>query len=333
LGNSNKKVLVTGASGFVGSWLTQKLLDLGHNVFVLSRSGTASIANGSIQPHVLRGDINDLPSLQKNFAGMDAIFHLAGVVGYSRAMRHEMNQTNVVGTANVISAVEKCGCDKLIHMSSVVAVGASFDGSHPLNEESPYNLHHLNLGYFETKRQAEELVMEACRQDRIQATIINPSTIYGPGDAKKGSRSVQVKVARGDFPFYPSGGVNVIHIQDVVDAAVRAWEVGRQGERYILSGENIRIQKLFQLIAAAANVPAPRWPLPKYLTLSIGHIGDLLEKINVRGPLNSENAWAAVLFHWFDNAKARRELGLNPRPAASAITESVHWMRDNGVLQ
>jgi dihydroflavonol-4-reductase len=194
-------------------------------------------------------------------------------------------------------------------------------------------LHNLNLGYFETKRQAEELVVEACHQNRIQATIINPSTIYGPGDAKKGSRAVQVKVARGRFPFYPSGGVNVIHIQDVVDAAIRAWEVGRQGERYILSGENLRIQQLFQLIARAANVPAPRWPLPKPAILTIGYIGDLLEKINIRGPLNSENAWAAVLFHWFDNSKAKRELNLNPRPAAIAIQESVHWMRDNGVLQ
>jgi dihydroflavonol-4-reductase len=263
---------------------------------------------------------------------MDAIFHLAGVVGYSRAMRHEMNQTNVVGTSNVISAVAKCGCEKLIHMSSVVAVGASIDGSHPLNEESPYNLHHLDLGYFETKRQAEELVMQACRQGRIQATVVNPSTIYGPGDAKKGSRSVQVKVARGAFPFYPSGGVNVIHIQDVVQATVRAWEIGRQGERYILSGENLRIQQLFQLIANSAQVSAPQWPLPKSAILTIGYIGDMLEKINIRGPLNSENAWASVLFHWFDNSKARKELDLNPRPAAEAIQESVNWMRENGVL-
>lgn len=326
------KVLVTGASGFVGTWMTKKLLDRGHNVRVITRSGRVDFAYDSSKIEVMRGDVTNLESLQRATLDIDTVFHLAGVVGYSRAAREEMYKTNVLGTENVISAVEKAKCRRLVHMSSVVAVGANFTDGPPLNENSEFNIHHLDLGYFETKHEGEKLVREAVKQNRIDAVILNPSTIYGPGDAKKGSRSTQVKVARGKFPFYTSGGVNIIHIEDAVNAIYRAWEVGRTGERYILAGENIRIKELFQLIADAAQVSAPKIYLPNAVVLSLGRIGDFLEKIGRKGPINTENAWASILYHWFDSSKAQKELGLNTRPAKEAIGESVQWMKDNQVI-
>lgn len=326
------KILVTGGTGFVGSWVTKKILDQGHDVRILSQTGQAKFEFDSTNIEICRGDVSDLKSLLRASEGAHSIFHLAGVVGYSRAARNEMHKVNVLGTQNIIEACAKSKCTRLVHISSVVAVGANFNDGPPLNENSEFNLHHLNLGYFETKLEGEKHVLEAVRQGKIDAVVLNPSTIYGPGDAKKGSRSTQLKVARGQFPFYTSGGVNVIHIEDAVAAIYRAWEVGRSGERYILSGENIRIRQLFAYIAAAAGVTPPKIYLPNSVVLGIGRIGDWLEKMGGKGPINTENAWASILFHWFDSSKAQLELDLKIRPAVQAINQSVTWMKQNGIL-
>jgi dihydroflavonol-4-reductase len=166
----------------------------------------------------------------------------------------------------------------------------------------------------------------------LNAVMINPSTIYGAGDAKKGSRGTQLKVARAKFPFYTAGGVSVVAVEDVVDAIISAWKRGRSGERYIISGENLTIKQLFTEIAQAAGVKPPSIFLPTPIVKLLGKIGDLMESFGSKGPINSENAWTSTLYHWFDSSKAKKELGLNPKSASYAIGQSVAWMKQNGYL-
>jgi dihydroflavonol-4-reductase len=324
-------VLVTGATGFVGSWLVRELVKRGEEVRVLHRR-SSNLEDLQGLDYVSRlGDVTDLDSLRNACLGVDTVFHLAGVVGYSKAMRRVMDDVNVGGTKKVVEAMQQSPKAKLVYMSSVVAVGASRTPT-PLNETSPYTISKLNLGYFETKKAAEELVVDACRRGRIEAVILNPSTIYGAADAKKGSRKTQVKVAQGKFPFYTSGGVSIVSVHDVVAAVLRAREVGRSGERYILSGENMTIQELFNRIAKFAGVKPPSIHMPNFAVHAIGKVGDLLESIGKKGPINTENAWTSTLYHWFDHAKATRELGFQPRPADEPLRESVEWMKQNGIL-
>lgn len=322
--------LVTGATGFVGAWLVRRLVERGETVHVLHRRSSNLEDLQGLDFVSAVGDVTDAESVRRSCQDVDTVFHLAGLVGYSRAMRPLMEQVNVGGTRHVVEALQ--GTPKrLVYMSSVVAVGASFTPE-PLNENSPYSISHLNLGYFETKRKAEELVITACRTGELNATIVNPSTIYGPGDAKKGSRKTQIKVARGQFPFYTSGGVSIVSVHDVVEAVLTARTKGRVGERYILSGENLSIQELFERIAQLAGVKPPSIYLPKAVVHSIGWAGDLLERLGRKGPLNSENAWTSLLYHWFDHSKAKAELDFHPRPAQFALGESVHWMKEHGLL-
>lgn len=325
-------VLVTGASGFVGSWLVKGLLAKGEEVRVLHRPSSSLDDLKGLQYQSCLGDITDVSSLEEACRGVDTVFHLAGVVGYSRALRPVMEAANVGGTRNVVDVLRRQKKARLVYMSSVVAVGASFEPA-PLNEDSPYGISSLNLGYFETKRMAEILVREACRRGEIEAVIVCPSTIYGAADAKKGSRKTQVKVARGEFPFYTSGGASIVSVHDVVQATLQARETGRQGERYILSGENMTIHQLFKSIASLAGVQPPQIFLPNAVVHGLGKVGDILEKFGKKGPLNGETAWTATLFHWFDHSKATRELGFQPRPAMTALKESVDWMRENGILK
>lgn len=327
------RVLVTGATGFVGSWLVRGLLDQGLDVRILRRqSSPPSTLFDESRVEVSYGDITDFQSVARAAQGCHTLFHLAGLVGYSRAQRPMMELVNVEGTINAVNAAVKNRVHRFVHMSSVVAVGASFDGTHPLNEDSPYNLSHLNLGYFETKRKAETIVLDAVSNGSLDAVVLNPSTIYGPGDALKGSRGAQLKVAQHKMPFYTSGGVSIIHVEEVVAATLSAWQRGRSGQRYILSGDNILIKDLFQMIARTAGVSAPSVRLPNKIVHLVGSIGDALENLGKKGPLNSETAWTSTMFHWYRSDRARRELGLVTRPALSSIEESVLWMRENGLI-
>lgn len=326
------KVLVTGASGFIGGWLCRRLVAEGLNVTALVRNASDVTELESLGVSFVYGDVCDLDSLLKAFEGMDAVFHLAGVIGYSSEMRPLMERVNVFGTRQVLKACRQKNIKKMLYMSSVVAVGASKIPT-PLTEEFKYNLKDLDLGYFETKKRAEDLVLEAQARSDIDAIIVNPATTYGYKDALKGSRKTQVKVAQGNFPFYPYGGVNVVGIEDLMDGIWLAWTKGTPGERYILGGENLTIKELFTMIAEEAGVPPPFIPLPKWLLYIVGYIGDLLVSFGKKGPITLENAKTATLFHWFDCSKARRELGFSPRSAREAIKNSVQWMRDQNLLQ
>ncbi len=325
------KVLVTGATGFLGGWLVKRLLTEGHDVRIIKRASSLLDELEGLKLDVVSGDVTDANSLLTACRGVDSVFHLAGLIGYSRLQRDAMHTVNVVGTKNVIAACHLCGVRKLVYLSSVVAIGASFDKV-PLDETSPYNLAHLRLGYFDTKHEAEALVRTAVLEGHIDAVMINPSTIYGPADAKKGSRSVQLKVARGKFPLYPPGGVSIVSVDDVIDAVMAVWVRGKPAERYIISGENLLLKDVFDQIAAIAGVKPPQIALPRQAIFALGALGNVIEKFGKKGPVNSETAWTSTLYHWFDNSKAQRELGLKMKPASYALEQSVRWMKDNGLL-
>lgn len=331
-GPSMAEVLVTGGSGFLGAWLIRRLLDDGHKVRCLVRPSSDRSELEGLNCEFVFGDVTDLESLKKSFQGQDAVFHLAGLIAYKRAERPAMQKINVDGTANVIQAVQFAKVKRLVHLSSVVAIGAGFTPDQILSEESNYNVGHLNMGYFETKRQAEALVVNAVRSGSIDAVILNPSTIYGPGDARKGSRKNQLKVAQGKLKFYTSGGVNVVPVQNCVDGIIRGWQKGRSGERYILAGQNMRIKELFEIIANCAGVPAPTLQIPNFVLHIIGILGDILTDFGLKAGVSRENAWTATMYHWFDSTKAQKELGFDPGSSRQAIEQSVEWSRKMGLL-
>lgn len=326
-------VLITGANGFLGSWLTKALIEEGHHVKALVRKNSDLSELKGISCEFVYGDVTDKISIEKNLYGIEQVYHLAGVVAYKAADRPLMDRVNVGGTENLIEAISKSNIEKLIHVSSVVAVGGSLDSNSILDENSKYDISHLNLGYFETKHQAEILVKNATHEKRIQSVILNPSTIYGFGDAKKGSRKMQVKVARGELPFYPPGGVNVVAVEDVISGIISASKIGRNGERYILANENLLIRTVFEIIANAAGVPAPRYKLSNFVLHTLGNLGEISQSMGLPNFFSKENAYTSTMFHWFDSSKAKNELGFTPRPAKIAIENSVRWMQENGYLK
>ena len=328
---SKEKILVTGATGFVGSWMARFLVEKGHTVSILKRpKGVFPFKDVLVD--VKTGDVTDLDSLLEATKNVDSVFHLAGVVGFSKAQRQLMEDVNVSGSENIIKACLENKIRRVVHFSSVVAVGAGFNKNEVLNEESPFNVSHLDLGYFETKRKSEELFIEAVKTKGLDGVMVNPSVIYGAGDGLKGSRKTQMQVIKGKLPFYTKGGVSIISIHDVVKAAYQAFLTGRKGERYILSGDNLTIKEFLTMIAKEAGVKPPRIFIPTFVIHTLGRLGDLMEKQNKKFVFNSETAWKATMYHWFDSTKAQKELKLKPSSAQTAISESIQWMKDNHII-
>jgi dihydroflavonol-4-reductase len=326
------KVLITGANGFLGAWLTKRLLAEGYQVTALVRKNSDLSELTGVQPRWAYGDVTDKSSLLEAFKNNDAVFHLAGVVSYKPQDQWLLEKVNVHGTQNVVDVCKELKIPKLIYASSVVAIGASFKPE-ALTESFQYNVAHLNMAYFDTKFAAEQIVVKAAKEGHVHAVCLNPSTIYGSGDARKGSRKNQVKVARGELKFYTSGGVNVVAVEDVVEGFLLGLKNGVNGERYILSSENLTIKVLFEKIAKFAGRQPPNILMPDWALHTIGFISDHLQPFGVNLGLTRVNAHTATLFHWFESTKAQQQLGFKPSPADAAIEKSVRWMHDNGYLK
>jgi dihydroflavonol-4-reductase len=326
------KILVTGANGFLGSWLIKKLKDDGQEVSVLLRNQEEFSHFLKQGYRVFRGDVTNPDSLVEAMRGQQQAYHLAGLVAYNKSQRASMFRVNVEGTENVFQVASQHQVEKVLLVSSVVAVGATLKAE-ILNENSPYELAHLNLGYHESKREAEKIVRRYVQEKKINGVIVNPSTVYGAGDAAKDTRSTQLKVARGDMLFYPPGGVSVVAVEDVIDGMLRAMQFGRSGERYILAGENLTLKAVFDSISEFAGAKEVAIPLPGWSLDILAGIDRSLAKIGLKGPLPSERAMVARMFHWYDSSKARQELGFSTRPAKQAIENSVHWMLQQGLLR
>ena len=322
---------MTGATGFLGRHLTGDLIEKGFQVSILARQSSDLDFIKDKPVEVFYGNITDIPSLLEATKNKEVVYHLAGLVAYKKSQRSLMEAVNVQGTANVLKACIENRVSKCLHLSSVAAIGASFKPQ-IIDEDFNYNLGKYNLGYFETKKKAEELVIKAFHESGLKTYLINPSTVYGTGDATKGSRKTQVKVARGRFNFYPPGGVNVVYVGDVIRAIDLCLKRGKPARRYIIGGENMTIRELFCTIARIAGVSPPKIPLPGFFLKGLGLIGDLMGKFSVKTSLSGETALIATLYHWFSSKRAKQELGFQPTPVKKALEESVSWMMENKKL-
>lgn len=318
------KVLVTGASGFLGSHLVTALLKKGFSVRVLLRK---QLENQNFEKcEVAIGDVLKLETLVEAMKGVDGVFHVAGAMSSSPKDRKRLFQVNVTGVKNIIEAVAISKC-KLLHVSSVVAVGVNLTANDPLLNENSSNIT-KDMGYsnYDTKRLGEELVLSAIEHKRIEGVVVNPGLIYGAGDAKKSIRKGNIKAAKGKLPMYTSGGVNVVAVEDVTAAMIEAYLHGRNGARYLLTGDNITVKELLSTISTLAGATPPHKELP---TKPAKFIAGLLDTLGVKSELCSENIFSATGFHWYDNSLAKKELGFKPKNYKEAIKSSVDWMKEN----
>jgi dihydroflavonol-4-reductase len=326
------RVAITGASGLVGGNLAAELVRGGHHVIATKRGATKVAHLADLPIEWREADLSSKSALATAFAGVDAVFHCAAAVSVKREVTPEMRETNVTGTANVIDACSAAGVKRLVHTSSVVAIGLSTNGQ-PCDETARWNFDEQGLldGYAITKHEAEELVRGAL--DRLDAVIVNPTYMFGPRDARPSSGALIIKIAQRRVPGWTPGYNNFVDVRDVARGMVAAWQRGHRGERYILGGHDMTYRACFETIARVAAVKPPRMRVPQPIARLMGRAGDFIEGRGREPLVNSTQIRYAFTDKFrFTSKKAQSELGYTYGPLEPAIADALAWFRANHML-
>ena len=257
-----EKILVTGASGFVGSAVARQLLEAGYSVRALVRGASPRTHLAGLNLEFFEGDLRDRKSVERASAGMRYVFHVAADYRLWARDRSEIFASNVEGTRNLMEAAIGAGIERVVYTSSVATIAVRSDGgaadeSTPLREEQ-------GIGAYKRSKIAAERLVEAMVAERgLPAVIVNPSTPIGPGDVKPTPTGrIIVEAAKGRIPAFIDTGLNLVHVDDVASGHLAALRRGRVGERYILGGQDVLFSQMLRDIADLVGRRAARVRLP-----------------------------------------------------------------------
>ena len=327
-------ILVTGATGFVGSAVLRKLLERGQQVVALARPGSDRRNLEGLSVRVAEGDLTDRASLKAALKGCSGLFHVAA--DYRLWTRHpeRMFAANVEGSRNILLAAADAGVSRMVYTSSVATLGIHSDGT-PSDEKTPVVFENMIGPYKQSKFRAEEEVSRLIREHKLPVVIVNPSTPIGPRDIKPTPTGrMIVEAASGKMPAFVDTGLNVVHVDDVAVGHLLAFDAGEVGERYVLGAEDMTLQAILGEIAAIVKRRPPKVKIPHNMILPIAYAAEAWTRLSGGDEpfVTVDGIRMAKKKMFFSSAKAGRELGYAPRPARQALGDAVSWFRDHGYL-
>lgn len=326
------KALVTGSTGFIGAHLCDGLLSRGYAVRAFHRpTSSTRLLDGLDVEHAV-GDLTQPDTILPALEGVEVIFHAAAWMGGFDSTGQQYAVT-VEGTRNVLHAAQKLNVNRVVHTSSVAALGAPERAGRrrptpPLliDEQHTWNYRPDLYPYGYAKYLAEMEVQKTVAMG-LDVVIVNPTLVFGGGDIYRQANSIVTQVAQQRLRFATEGGINCAHIDDVVEGHLAALNRGQTGQRYILGGENLTYLELLRVIAEVVGVPAPTQVIPaSLLRLLAGPAQTLRAFLNL--PISPDLLRMAGRYFFYDTCKAEDELGLRyHRPFQQAVTEAYHWFQ------
>ncbi len=260
------RALVTGATGFIGRRLVDRLLSLGIEVAALTRQASHGLPS---QVKVFPGDLRTREFMHCVQGSYERLYHCAALISFEPARRDELFAVNVQGTRHVLEAARQWNTERTVVVSSACTIGFSFSPGTELDEHATLAPGLLKGNpYLESKWIMEQEVYEKASSHHI--TIVNPTTVYGPGDRTLNSGTLLCAVARSPFVAVPPGGSNVVDVDDVVDGIIAAGERGNTGSRYILGGSNLPFCDIIGTAAEVTGHSPLRIPLPSLARVPAG---------------------------------------------------------------
>jgi len=319
--SNQKKALVTGASGQLGRRLVRELLKHNYTVKAHYRSQEKADRYCPSGVEVVLGDITSPGWLPDAVKGCYYVIHCAARVSVRPLNDQKTNymyQVNVEGTRAVVDACKRGNVRRLLHVSSVAAVGGSVNGT-PLDEQADFNLAGYDLPYLETKRKAEEYALQA-NGDSLEVVVVNPSIMISPPDRKLTEKDLKKIPKR--IPVYFDFGINLVETADVIDGIIKALDKGQSGQRYLLTGDNLNPEKLFEIGKKYFGIKKPFIKIPYWLLYLLGCISELLYLFKKKRPkLNRNIVRLLKLKLYYTSEKAKRELGFNPKPLEKSVED------------
>lgn len=329
---SGDRVVVTGASGFIGSAVTRSLLERNVQVLALLEPGADASNLEGLDVERRQVDITKSADLDGVFENVRYCFHLAAKFGFWPRDPSSFYAVNVQGSRNVVSAAAEAGVERIVYTSSVATLGLwNTKSGKPSNEDDVADLSHLYGNYKQTKYVAEHEVLRLAAQG-APVVLVLPTMPQGPFDQRPTpSGKVVLDYLDGRMPGYVDTAMNVTHVDDLAQGHLLALEKGAQGRSYICGGENISMAALLQLLSKVTGLPPATRRFPSAFAMIAGRLsqfveGDLLRR-EPRVPL--EAAQMAATTMTFDDTRARSELGYRSRPAVSALYDSARWFVEN----
>jgi dihydroflavonol-4-reductase len=326
--------LLTGATGFVGSAVARVLAARGHRLRLLVRPTSDRRNLTGVDAELALGDLTDAASLARAAAGCRYVFHVAADYRFWVPDPEAMLRANVEGTLAMMRAAQAVGIERIVHCSSVAALGWTHDGS-PADETTPTNEADFIGTYKRSKYLAERAVMDMVRQEGLPVIVVNPAAPVGPRDIKPTPTGKMIRdAAAGRVPAYIDTGLNMVHVDDVAEGHALALERGRIGERYVLGGENLLLKDILTLVAEVVGHRPPRIELPEAVVWPAAWLMEGLARLTGIPPMMTRDHIKMARHKMFySSAKATRELGYAPRPVRTAIEDAVAWFRANGMLR
>jgi len=327
------KVLVTGATGFIGFHVVNVLLQKNLHVVALVRKRSDASPFMPLNVELIEGDIRDYDSVCRALKGCQEVYHLAADYRLWVPDPERMYETNVRGTRNIMQAAMQLGVQKVIYTSTVGTLASSLNGK--MSDENTMNELKDMVGHYKrSKFIAEQEVCQFIKKG-VPVVIVNPSTPIGSMDRKPTpTGKIIVDFLNGRIPAYLDTGLNFVDVEDVAVGHWLASQKGRIGQRYILGGRNITLREFFESIAGITGQKSPRVRLPYFPVLMAAYLDEGLSrwvtKLPPRVPITGVKMARKYMF--FDCSKAARELHMPQHSIEGAMERAIAWFKDNGYI-
>ena len=325
------RVFITGADGLLGNNLVRECLYRKFEVRVLLVNETTE-AKGLRDLPIDRvyGNILDPTAVRKGMEGIDVVIHLAASTQVNPPRAKNINDVNIIGTQNIIQSAKDLKIKRLIHVGTANSFGPG-SRENPGNEMSPYSGFKYRLDYFDSKFKAQEMVLQAAKNEQLDALVVNPSFMIGPLDSKPSSGALILALVKKKIPVCTPGSRTYVAVKDASHAIANAITLGKNGECYILGNESLTYSEFFKLLSKSLQVNVPKITLPSMLIRSYGKFNSSISKLTGKPPiLSKEMATLSCENHCYSGEKARNELKMPHTPLNIAIKEAFEWFVENG---
>jgi dihydroflavonol-4-reductase len=327
------RILVTGATGFVGSAVARLAVQRGYDVGVLVRA-TSSRANlEGLDCEIVTGDMRDSAAMERALKDVRFLLHVAADYRLWARDPEEIIRNNVEGTRATMEAALATGVERIVYTSSVATLKPLHRST--ADETSRHDEQSAIGAYKQSKLLAERLVEKMVAERGLPAIIVNPSTPIGPRDIRPTPTGrIIVEAATGRMPAFVDTGLNLVHVEDVALGHFIALDKGRAGESYVLGGSDVSLKEMLAAIAKLTGRHAPRVRLPRLPLFPLAYGAEAVARITGKEPFITADALRMAKYRmFFSSAKAVSELGYHARPYQEGLADALAWFRQAGYLK
>ncbi|MDR0370560.1 MAG: NAD-dependent epimerase/dehydratase family protein [Prevotellaceae bacterium] len=325
------KVLVTGANGLLGHHVVNELLRRKHDVNVIVRN-SSNIFFETDKVNLFIGNFCDENDLSTSAEGCDAMIHIAGITDMNLLSLDDYEKVNVRGSSTILKVAGKFAIKTILFISTANTVGYQSPSGFS-DENNPIQSPFCDSFYAQSKLSAEKLFFEASQQPGMHVIVLNPGFILGGFDTKPSSGKMVLMAYKKQVMIAPSGGKNIVDAECASFAICNALTQGRNGEKYLITGQNILFRAFYRLQKTIGNYRQIIVPVPDFVLLIIGGIGDLMGFFGIKNDIRTRNLRQLMIEEYYTNTKAKKELGMQDTDIEKTLTKTIAWFKKRNLIK